>query len=432
MSAIVQRVLRSRPKLLWRSGFLVCWGISTFVLVLLVISGSNDGPSSTRDAGALLPPSTEKQARPTFSGRHELERDADGNWIVHVLYWRKDTDFFWPPDDEVEMLCKDTMSKFVEVRGDWNSEEDAARMLLLADMVIFNFDFPSHSKDVTVPAKLRNSTVYVLASMESPQFRKAIRSRPFLDNFNYFWSYNTGVFLHTTYLTRMVFKYKHFTAPALVPYKKKASVPLITIFSNCDDAFGRFTLIKRLMRHLSIHNYGTCLNNKAFPPKVDSDELVSRYKFVFAMENSICTDYVSEKWIRALRVGTIPLVVSYNNTPNYDKYSPSLEKPMYINVGDFKTTKDLARRINEIALTEELYSEFLSYRQLQKEKLNPHFRQLINELETKNRGFCRFARYWSKSGKFSLSKASRRREKPLRETCADTEHVFDNFWHQLL
>jgi hypothetical protein len=36
-------------------------------------------------------------------------------------------------------------------------------------------------------------------------------------------------------------------------------------------------------------------------------ELLAKYKFVIAIENAICDDYITEKLWRALQLGSVPL-----------------------------------------------------------------------------------------------------------------------------
>ena len=38
-------------------------------------------------------------------------------------------------------------------------------------------------------------------------------------------------------------------------------------------------------------------------------EFLSRYKFVFAIENAICDDYMTEKLWRPLHIGSVPIVL---------------------------------------------------------------------------------------------------------------------------
>ena len=58
------------------------------------------------------------------------------------------------------------------------------------------------------------------------------------------------------------------------------------------------------------------------PQLKDSDEmkrLLANYKFVVAVENAVCPDYVTEKLWRALEVGAVPI---YHGAPNVRKFLP--------------------------------------------------------------------------------------------------------------
>jgi hypothetical protein len=37
-------------------------------------------------------------------------------------------------------------------------------------------------------------------------------------------------------------------------------------------------------------------------------QLVGKYKFALAFENAVCRDYITEKFWRPLKVGTVPIV----------------------------------------------------------------------------------------------------------------------------
>ena len=43
--------------------------------------------------------------------------------------------------------------------------------------------------------------------------------------------------------------------------------------------------------------------------QVDFGELPSKYKFYLSFENSVCEDYVTEKFFRALRDRVLPVVM---------------------------------------------------------------------------------------------------------------------------
>ena len=61
------------------------------------------------------------------------------------------------------------------------------------------------------------------------------------------------------------------------------------------------------------------------PHSKDSDEMkrfLANYKFVVAVENAVCPDYVTEKLWRALEVGAVPI---YHGAPNVMEFLPHSE-----------------------------------------------------------------------------------------------------------
>ena len=209
----------------------------------------------------------------------------------------------------------------------------------------------------------------------------------------------------------------------MVPFQKKEpSALLMTMFTNCDDRFGRGTLIERLMKHMPVHNYGSCFRNRNFPPNVSDETVVAQYKFIYAVENSLCTEYISEKWVRGLRVGTIPVVASINGVPDYKKFDPALNLPTHINTAGFDGPGELAQRLKKIGGNEKLYSRYMAYRYLPRDKLNPSFVEAMDELKDENRAVCRFARFVKKDGRLNFTEASRTKAH-VKESCLFTKII---------
>ena len=79
--------------------------------------------------------------------------------------------------------------------------------------------------------------------------------------------------------------------------------------------------MRKLSQHIGVHIYGKCgkmlcgqdrrLRN---PYEVDHDpcfDLVNKeYKFYLSLENDICKDYITEKAFNALKLNTIPIILS--------------------------------------------------------------------------------------------------------------------------
>lgn len=117
------------------------------------------------------------------------------------------------------------------------------------------------------------------------------------------------------------------------------------------------------MSYIRIDSYGNCLRNAksdiAMARNQSNPILYSEYKFVLAIENSNCEDYVTEKLIDAFASTSIPIVASRDKRPDYTRFAP---KYSYINVYDFKTIKDLANYLNYLSNNQTAYEEYLWFR----------------------------------------------------------------------
>ncbi len=76
--------------------------------------------------------------------------------------------------------------------------------------------------------------------------------------------------------------------------------------TNCRSMAGRDEMINELQTYLQVDKYGNCGNmtcgvseTHQRPEDVDEycrDMAAQHYKFYFALENSLCLDYVSERY----------------------------------------------------------------------------------------------------------------------------------------
>lgn len=115
------------------------------------------------------------------------------------------------------------------------------------------------------------------------------------------------------------------------------------------------------MEHIKIDSYGSCLNNRqGYAGRMtDNVQAYKKYKFVIAIENSNCVDYVTEKLVKAVESGSIPILAGYNDRPDYRRYMP---KHSYINIFDYSSIKDLADDLKRIANNQTLYDSYLWYK----------------------------------------------------------------------
>ena len=83
---------------------------------------------------------------------------------------------------------------------------------------------------------------------------------------------------------------------------------ILWIVSHCKTASKRRTFVNefRAVSDLAVDVYGKC-NHRPLP-KGKENEMYDMYYFYFALENSLCGDYVTEKFFKVLNFNTIPIV----------------------------------------------------------------------------------------------------------------------------
>ena len=86
-------------------------------------------------------------------------------------------------------------------------------------------------------------------------------------------------------------------------------------------------------------------------------QLLDNYKFYFSAENSLCPDYVTEKFYRALESDVIPIV--YGGA-DYAQYAPPHS---YIHVADFGSPKELADYLHFLAGNEAMYNRYFDWKE---------------------------------------------------------------------
>ncbi len=90
----------------------------------------------------------------------------------------------------------------------------------------------------------------------------------------------------------------------------------VAVISNCGGSSNRLELIKSLQSHIQVDLFGKC--GSPCPSKYSEsgqigeckDIVCKEYKFYFAFENSVCKDYVTEKFFQTLsRYPIVPVVL---------------------------------------------------------------------------------------------------------------------------
>lgn len=165
--------------------------------------------------------------------------------------------------------------------------------------------------------------------------------------------------------------------PLLVGFRDKLKVPVLAVVSNCRSYSGRERVLRGLVDLLDVHSAGRCLKNfhvqteglrkrsrmvkelgTEGPSRVD---FIAKYKFVFAVENRLCQDYVTEKFWRSLESGSVPIVASHRGTPDYMRVAPHALS--FLDVAAFSSMTDLAQAITQASENEETYLRYHQFRE---------------------------------------------------------------------
>ena len=127
---------------------------------------------------------------------------------------------------------------------------------------------------------------------------------------------------------------------------------------------------------MRFHSYGLCLpewrnpNGGHFLGSSASDKIAisSQYKFVFAIENNLATDYVTEKFFQTFLISSLPV---YIGAFNAHQYAPAPHS--FITFSDFETPVAFADYLYEVNHNATLYESYFQWR------MPENLEQLIHE-----------------------------------------------------
>lgn len=136
--------------------------------------------------------------------------------------------------------------------------------------------------------------------------------------------------------------------------------------SSCDTPSGRDDYVSQLMKHIRVDSYGLCLQNRQLPDflrdrqKMKDAEflkILAKYKFVLAIENAVCEDYITEKLWKVLQVGSVPV---YYGAPNVREWLPNEMSAILIE--DFESPKELADHLQQLHQDDQAYMTYLRHK----------------------------------------------------------------------
>jgi len=126
------------------------------------------------------------------------------------------------------------------------------------------------------------------------------------------------------------------------------------MISRCGAESGRDAYIAELQKYIPVDMYGDC-GNLTCDKSLNCYQILAKYyKFWLSFENSLCQEYVTEKFFEPLTNGVIPVV--FGSGP----YHEIVPKGSYIDIRDFETPRALAEYLQRLA-SEENVDEYLKH-----------------------------------------------------------------------
>ena len=163
-----------------------------------------------------------------------------------------------------------------------------------------------------------------------------------------------------------------------IDYFKDKTKMAVIVESNCADQSRRYRLVGEISKFIDVDQFGECTDNVICPKRrghEECDKLINHYKFYLAFENSLCQDYITEKfWRSLLNRHQIPIIAAANATLTL------LPPNSYLNVFDFPTIKELTDKMKEIASNKTLYNSFFHWMSYYKQDEEHAFCKLCAEL----------------------------------------------------
>ncbi|CAF0938105.1 unnamed protein product [Adineta ricciae] len=137
--------------------------------------------------------------------------------------------------------------------------------------------------------------------------------------------------------------------------QKKKLGTAAALISNCGGSSKRLEFIRGLQRYIDVKIYGRC--GESCPPNINCRQFIAQnYYFILSFENSLCTDYTTEKFFAALEHPVIPVVFGRTN------YSAFIPSSGFIDAKQFSTMSVLAKLLNDTRNDKEKYLSYFAWK----------------------------------------------------------------------
>jgi len=237
-----------------------------------------------------------------------------------------------------------------------------------------------------LPKQKRPGQPWILMSMESDANYPLLRDRRFLDLFDLHMTYRLDSDIPAPYPNRL--QYGSFTRPPM-PTPLKSACTGLALYTASNPVPHRDQYVRELSRHVAVDCPGKCLNNMTVPGFIDGTnswtrrgfesimDILPRYKFYLAFENSSARDYVTERLFLALAAGVVPV---YMGAGNVRDFLPSDDAAIV--AAEFESPAELGEYLDYLDANDQAYEKHLAWKS---SGFRDQFKALLNVADVEPR-----------------------------------------------
>uniref|UniRef100_A0A914CDC5 Fucosyltransferase n=1 Tax=Acrobeloides nanus TaxID=290746 RepID=A0A914CDC5_9BILA len=132
----------------------------------------------------------------------------------------------------------------------------------------------------------------------------------------------------------------------------KKSSPILFLVSDCNTHSKRELYVEELAKYINITQFGKCADK--FCDANCEEEQIKKHYFYLAFENSVCKDYVTEKFWRLKKL-IVPIVLDRKIVEN------TIPSDVFIAASDFKDPSKLAEYLQYLMQNPNEYARYLNW-----------------------------------------------------------------------
>ena len=191
--------------------------------------------------------------------------------------------------------------------------------------------------------------------------------------------------------------------------------PVAWLVSNCHTRSQRENYVANLSHYINVDVYGNC------GPKDDEcpQYIQDNYMFYLSFENSVCDDYVTEKFWKYLGSNLVPVVLGGTD---YKKVAPPNS---FINALDYQNPEDLANYLKYLISNQTAYNEYFkwtSYFDVYRDSEENHARAMcqvceaLNQKPVKPKVYHNMKNWWRDKGNCNSTFSWTKPENAMQKT----------------